>query len=88
MLMALEVDSYEEVADRIRGFLDMQAPQGLLDKLKMLPETGRARRVFPEDREVRSRARKSSAATISRWPSFRSCSAGRRTPAASSPGRW
>ena len=28
--LALEVEALEEVADRIRGFLDVQAPQGLL----------------------------------------------------------
>src|SRR5438445_305148 len=35
--LALEVERLEEVADRIRSFIDMQVPQGLLDKLKMLP---------------------------------------------------
>ncbi len=48
LLMALEVDSYEEVADRIRGFLDMQAPQGLLDKLKMLPKLAELGAFFPK----------------------------------------
>ena len=38
MEMAFEVDDLDEVAARIRGFLDMQTPQGLLDKLKMLPK--------------------------------------------------
>ena len=48
LLMALEVESYEEVADRIRGFLDMQAPQGLLDKLKMLPKLAELGAFFPK----------------------------------------
>ena len=53
LLMALEVDSYEEVADRIRGFLDMQAPQGLARQAQDAAEAGRARRVFSQDGEVR-----------------------------------
>jgi len=48
LLMALEVGSYEEVAGRIRGFLDMQAPQGLLDKLKMLPKLAELGAFFPK----------------------------------------
>ena len=35
--LALESESLDEVAGRIRGFLAVQAPQGLLDKIKMLP---------------------------------------------------
>jgi len=37
MNLALEVDSLDEVAERIRGFLDVKSPQGFLDKVKMLP---------------------------------------------------
>ena len=37
MQMALEVDSLDEIAERIRGFLDVKSPQGFLDKVKMLP---------------------------------------------------
>src|ERR1700682_5120904 len=37
MRMALEVDSLDEVADRIRQFMDVKSPQGFLDKIKMLP---------------------------------------------------
>ena len=46
--LALEVDSFEEVAERIRGFLDMQAPQGLLDKIKMLPKLAELGSFFPK----------------------------------------
>jgi 4-hydroxy-3-polyprenylbenzoate decarboxylase len=46
--MALEVTRLEEVAERIRGFLDMQAPQGLLDKLKMLPKLAELGAFFPK----------------------------------------
>ena len=38
MEMAFEVERLDDVAARIRGFLDMQTPQGLLDKIKMLPK--------------------------------------------------
>ena len=38
MALAFEVEDLGQVAARIRGFLDMQTPQGLLDKLKMLPK--------------------------------------------------
>ena len=38
MEIAFEVEDLGQVAARIRGFLDMQTPQGLLDKLKMLPK--------------------------------------------------
>src|SRR3972149_5299242 len=48
MHLALEVESYEEVAQRIRGFLNMQAPQGLLDKLKMLPKLAELGAFFPK----------------------------------------
>ncbi len=48
MHLALEVESFDEVADRIRGFLDMQAPQGLLDKLKMLPKLAELGAFFPK----------------------------------------
>ena len=37
MQIALEVNSVEEIASRIRGLVKMKPPEGLLDKLKMLP---------------------------------------------------
>jgi len=37
MRLALEVDALDEVAERIRGFMDVKSPQGFLDKVKMLP---------------------------------------------------
>ena len=46
--LALETDSLAEVAGRIRGFLDMQAPQGLLDKIKMLPKLAELGSFFPK----------------------------------------
>jgi 4-hydroxy-3-polyprenylbenzoate decarboxylase len=38
MELALEVDNLEDVADRVRGILAMESPQGLFDKIKMLPK--------------------------------------------------
>ncbi len=48
MEIALGVDSIEEVARRIAGFLEMQRPEGLLDKLKMLPKLGELNAMFPK----------------------------------------
>jgi 4-hydroxy-3-polyprenylbenzoate decarboxylase len=46
--LALESESLNEVAGRIRSFLDMQAPQGLLDKIKMLPKLAELGAFFPK----------------------------------------
>ena len=48
MRMALEVDSLDEVAERIRGFLDVKSPQGFLDKVKMLPMLAEMGKFFPK----------------------------------------
>ena len=48
MNLALEVANIDEVAARIRGFLDMQSPQGLLDKIKMLPKLAELGSFFPK----------------------------------------
>ena len=48
MNLALEVDSLDEVADRIRGFLDVKSPQGFLDKVKMLPMLADMGKFFPK----------------------------------------
>jgi 4-hydroxy-3-polyprenylbenzoate decarboxylase len=48
MELAFGVDDLEEIAARIRGFLDMQSPQGLLDKLKMLPKLAELGSFFPK----------------------------------------
>jgi 4-hydroxy-3-polyprenylbenzoate decarboxylase len=47
MELALEVDSVQEVADRIAEYLQMQMPQGLLGKLKMLPKLAEVGAFFP-----------------------------------------
>jgi 4-hydroxy-3-polyprenylbenzoate decarboxylase len=48
MNLALEVDSLEEVADRVHSFLDMQTPQGILEKVKMLPKLAELGSFFPK----------------------------------------
>ena len=48
MELAFGVEDLEEIAGRIRGFLDMQSPQGLLDKLKMLPKLAELGSFFPK----------------------------------------
>jgi 4-hydroxy-3-polyprenylbenzoate decarboxylase len=48
MEMALEVDSIEEVAGRISGFLEMQRPEGLIDKLKLVPKLMELGSFFPK----------------------------------------
>jgi 4-hydroxy-3-polyprenylbenzoate decarboxylase len=51
MELALEVDSIEDIAQRIAEYLEMKTPQGLVGKLKMLPKLAEMGSFFP--REVR-----------------------------------
>jgi 4-hydroxy-3-polyprenylbenzoate decarboxylase len=48
MNLALEVDSLNEVADRVHSYIDMQSPQGLLEKVKMLPKLAELGSFFPK----------------------------------------
>ncbi|HKS75052.1 MAG TPA: UbiD family decarboxylase [Terriglobales bacterium] len=48
MNLALEVDKLDEVADRIRAFMDVKSPQGFLDKVKMLPMLAEMGKFFPK----------------------------------------
>ncbi len=48
MKLALGVNSFDEFAERIRVFMDLKSPQGLLDKLKMLPLLTEAGKFFPK----------------------------------------
>jgi 4-hydroxy-3-polyprenylbenzoate decarboxylase len=48
MNLALEVDALDEVADRIRLFMDVKSPQGFLDKVKMLPMLAEMGKFFPK----------------------------------------
>jgi 4-hydroxy-3-polyprenylbenzoate decarboxylase len=49
MRMALDVNELNEVADRIRMFMDVKSPQGLLDKIKMLPMLAEMGKFFPKE---------------------------------------
>jgi 4-hydroxy-3-polyprenylbenzoate decarboxylase len=48
MNLALEVEKLDEVADRIRQFIDVKSPQGFLDKVKMLPMLAEMGKFFPK----------------------------------------
>ncbi len=48
MRMALEVDRLDEIAGRIRALMDVKSPEGLLDKLKMLPMLAEVGKYFPK----------------------------------------
>ncbi len=49
MEIALGVGKMEEFADRISGFMDMKAPEGLMNKLKMLPKLAELGAFFPKN---------------------------------------
>lgn len=46
--LALDVEDIDEVAARVRSFLDVQTPQGFLDKVKMLPKLAELGSFFPK----------------------------------------
>jgi 4-hydroxy-3-polyprenylbenzoate decarboxylase len=48
MEIALGVERIEQIAERIAGFLEMQKPEGFIDKLKMLPKLGELSAMFPK----------------------------------------
>jgi len=48
MNLAVEVNSLDEIAGRISSILDMQSPQGLLEKMKMLPKLAELGSFFPK----------------------------------------
>ena len=48
MALALGVDRLDEIAERITGLINLKAPEGLLDKLKMLPQLGALTSAFPK----------------------------------------
>ena len=48
MNLALGVESLEEIAERLRMFMDVKSPQGLLDKIKMLPMLADLGKFFPK----------------------------------------
>jgi 4-hydroxy-3-polyprenylbenzoate decarboxylase len=48
MALALEVERLDEIAERITGLMNIKAPEGLFDKLKMLPQLGALTSAFPK----------------------------------------
>jgi 4-hydroxy-3-polyprenylbenzoate decarboxylase len=48
MAMALGVERVDEVAERIGALMNIKAPEGFLDKLKMLPQLGALASAFPK----------------------------------------
>ncbi len=48
MALALGVDRLDEIAERISGLMNVKAPDGLFDKLKMQPQLGALTRAFPK----------------------------------------
>ena len=49
MKLALNVDSLDEIAQRIRALLEVKSPEGFLEKLKMLPMLAEVGKFLPED---------------------------------------
>ncbi len=47
MNIALQVKSLDEVTERIQHYLDFKSPQGLLEKIKMLPKLAEIGQFFP-----------------------------------------
>jgi 4-hydroxy-3-polyprenylbenzoate decarboxylase len=48
MAMALGVERLDEVAERIAGLMNLKAPEGLLEKIKMLPQLAELAAAFPK----------------------------------------
>jgi len=48
MALALGVAKLDEIANRISGLLNIKAPEGFLDKLKMLPQLGALTNALPK----------------------------------------
>ena len=48
MALALGVERLDEIAERISGLMNVKAPEGLFDKLKMLPQLGALTSAFPK----------------------------------------
>jgi len=48
MAMALNVERLDEIAERIKGLMNLKPPTGMMDKLKMLPQLGALTAAFPK----------------------------------------
>ena len=91
MKLALDVDSLDEIAGRIRALLETKSPEGLMGKLKLLPMLADIGKFFPKTvsaARARSRTGSPDAATGSTCLNFRCCSAGQWTAAGISRCRW
>ena len=56
MKLALNVESLDEIAERIRSLLGTKTPEGLLGKLKLLPMLAEVGRFFPKTVAVKDAA--------------------------------
>lgn len=56
MAMALGVDSLDDIAGRLQHLLNLKAPDGLLGKVKMLPQLAELGRYFPKTVAARDAA--------------------------------
>ena len=56
MKLALHVDSLDEVAGRIRALLEMKSPEGMIEKLKLLPMLADVGKFFPKTISARDAA--------------------------------
>ncbi len=48
MQIALGVDDIEDIARRIAGFIELQKPEGWIEKVKLLPKLGEINAAFPK----------------------------------------
>jgi 4-hydroxy-3-polyprenylbenzoate decarboxylase len=48
MALALNVERLDEIAERIKGLMNVKAPESLFDKLKMLPQLSALTSAFPK----------------------------------------
>ena len=86
MKLALNVDSLDDVAERIEALLQIKSPEGLLGKLKMLPMLAEVGGFFPAPLRPRTRpASRLSCGRISTSWTFPCSSAGRSMADASLP---
>ncbi len=56
MKLALGVDSLDEVSGRISALLEQKSPEGLMDKLKLLPKLAEVGKFFPKTVKAREAA--------------------------------
>src|SRR5262245_28059694 len=48
MLLALGVNDYSEITDRITELTDVKSPQGLIEKIKLIPRLADVGHMFPK----------------------------------------